>query len=79
MEEGGVSSQHRFADVSESQEAAMMEQAVPDATKHATKFWMSVFNSFCYDKGLTLDLTSFSAVELDGVLRKFYAALRTGY
>ena len=73
----GVSSRHRFADVSERQEAAMLEQAVPDATKHATKFWMSVFNSFCYEKGLTLNLTSCSAVELDSVLRKFYAGLRT--
>ena len=77
MEEGGVSSWHRFAEVSDSQEAAMLEQAVPDATKHATKFWMSVFNSFCHEKGLTLDLTSCSAVELDGVLGKFYAGLRT--
>ena len=75
MEEGGVSSQHRFADVSKSQEAAMLEKAVPDTTKHATKFWMSVFNPFCHEKGLTLDLMSCSAVELDGVLRKFYAGL----
>ena len=77
MEEGGVSSWHRFAEVSDSQEAAMLEQAVPDATKHATKFWTSVFNSFCHEKGLTLDLMSCSAVELDGVLRQFYAGLRT--
>ena len=77
MEEGGVSFRHRFAGVSESKEAAMLEQAVPDATQHATKFWMSVFNWFCHEIGLTLDLTSCSAVKLDGVLGKFYAGLRT--
>ena len=55
----------------------MLKQAVPEATKHAMKFWMSVFNSFCHEKGLTLDLTSCSAVEFDGVLHKFHAGLRT--
>ena len=49
----------------------MVDKFVPDSTKHATKFRLSMLTSFCCEKGLNLNLASYSVSELDNVLHKF--------
>ena len=66
----------RFGEVSEDAELQALDARTPMSTKTATTFWLSVFESFCVEKEIVLDLKSCSASELDEVLGKFYLGLR---
>ena len=66
----------RFGEVSEDAELQASDARAPMSTKTATTFWLGVFESFCVEKEIVLDLKSCSASELDEVLGKFYLGLR---
>ena len=66
----------RFGEVSEDAELQALDARTPMSTKTATTFWLGVFESFCVEKEIVLDLKSCSANELDEVLGKFYLGLR---
>ena len=66
----------RFGEVSEDAELQALDARTPMSTKTATTFWLGVFESFCVEKEIVLDLKSCSASELDEVLGKFYLGLR---
>ena len=66
----------RFGEVSEDAELQALDAWTPMSTKTATTFWLGVFESFCVEKEIVLDLKSCSASELDEVLGKFYLGLR---
>lgn len=68
---------HRFDDLSFAQEDKLLEQAVPAKTRVATDFWLGVFQTFCAEKGINIDLATCSASDLDDCLKKFYGGLRT--
>ena len=58
----------RFGEVSEDAELQALDARTPMSTKTATTFWLGVFESFCVEKEIVLDLKSCSASELDEVL-----------
>ena len=68
---------HRFDDFTESQQETLVAAAVPLKTKQATDFWWGVFQSFCREKGISVDVTTISAGALADILKKFYGGLRT--
>ena len=68
---------HRFDDLSFAQEDKLLEQAVLAKTRVATDFSLSVFQTFCAEKGINIDLATCSASDLDDCLKKFYGGLRT--
>ena len=68
---------HRFDALSFAQEDKLLEQAVPAKTCIATDFWLGVFQTFCAEKGINIDLATCSASDLDDCLKKFYGGLRT--
>ena len=68
---------HRFDDVTLSQEAQLLADAVPDKTKQANEFWLRVLRSFCREKNIVLDLRTCSAEDLNECLKKLYAGIRT--
>ena len=68
---------HRFDDLSFAQEDKLLEQAVLAKTRVATDFSLSVFQTFCTEKGINIDLATCSASDLDDCLKKFYGGLRT--
>ena len=48
----------RFAEVNDADLAKVVDDAVPRNTKASTAFWLSVFDSFCGEKDISIDLTS---------------------
>ena len=66
----------RLGEVSEDAEVQALDARTPMSTKTATTFWLGVFESFCVEKEIVLDLKSCSASELDEVLGKFDLGLR---
>lgn len=68
---------HRFDDVTESQQAALLQDAVPKQTRAANNFWVGVLMSFCREKRIPLDLATCSASDLNQCLAKFYTGLKT--
>ena len=66
----------RIGEVSEDAELQALDARTPMSMKTATTFWLGVFESFCVEKEIVLDMKSCSASELDEVLRKFYLGLR---
>ena len=72
-----VVQRHRFMDLSEREEAVLVDSAVPANTKSATNFWWSVFESFCREKRLSVDIASITASAFAEVLKKFYGGLKT--
>ena len=66
----------RFDDASEEELKQLVEASVPVNTKKATAFWVGVFNDFCKEKEIDLDLKKCSPSELNGVLSRFYRGLR---
>ena len=67
---------HRFDDAAP-QEQKLVEDAVPEQTRTATNFWLSVFQCFCREKQVQFNLKTCLAEELDDCLRKFYQGLKT--
>ena len=67
---------HALGEVSEDAELQALDARTPMSTKTATTFWLGVFESFCVEKEIVLDLKSCSASELDEVLGKFHLGLR---
>ena len=65
-----------FDDESEEELKQLVEASVPVNTKKATAFWIGVFNDFCKEKQIDLDLKKCSPSELNGVLSRFYRGLR---
>ena len=63
---------HQFDDLSFAQEDKLLEQAVLAKTHVATDFSLSVFQTFCAEKGINIDLATCSASDLDDCLKKFY-------
>ena len=68
---------HRFDDLSFTREDKFLEQAVLAKTRVATDFWLGVFQTFCAEKGINIDLATCSASDSDDCLKKFYGRLRT--
>ena len=56
---------HQFDDLSFAQEDKLLEQAVPVKTRVATDFLLGVFQTFCAEKGINIDLATCSASDLD--------------
>ena len=46
----------RFGEVSEDPELQAFDARTPMSTKTATTFWLGVFESFCVEKEIVLDL-----------------------
>ena len=67
----------RFAEVKDAYLAKVVEDAIPQNTKASTAFWLKVFESFCAEKDLSIDLTKCSAQYFNDVLRRFYVSMRT--
>ena len=42
----------RFFSLSDADKSSLLDSAVPDATKAATKYWMSVLAEFAHEKGI---------------------------
>ena len=63
---------HQFDDASASQERKLVEDAIPEQTRTATNFWVGVFECFCREKQVEIDLKTCLAEELDDCLRTFY-------
>ena len=58
-------SSRRFSCLSEEEKTALLEKAIPDLTKSATKFWISVLSEFASAKGMAID---FATVEEESLL-----------
>ena len=76
-EESSSTRRHRFDDLFASQEASLLQEAVPHKTMRANQFWVRTLLSFCREKGILLDLSTCSAETLDDCLKKFYFSLKT--
>lgn len=72
-----VRQRHRFNDFTESQQQTLVAAAVPQKTKQATDFWWGVFESFCREKCMPVDVSTISASALAEILKKFYGGLTT--
>ena len=77
MADEEVQRRHRFNDFTESQQQTLVAAAVPQKTKQATDFWWGVFESFCREKCVSVDVKTISASALADVLKKFYGGLTT--
>lgn len=66
----------RFALKSEEEIDSLLDGAIPQNTKRATNLLVSTFSAFCIEQGITLELNTCSAEELDSALCKFYPSLR---
>ena len=77
MADEEVQRRHRFNDFTESQQQTLVAAAVPQKTKQATDFWCGVFESFCREKCVSVDVKTISASALADVLKKFYGGLTT--
>ena len=77
MADEQVQRRHRFNDFTESQQQTLVAAAVPQKTKQATDFWWGVFESFCREKCVSVDVKTISASALADVLKKFYGGLTT--
>ena len=75
MADEEVQRRHRFNDFTESQQQTLVAAAVPQKTKQA--FWWGVFESFCREKCVSVDVKTISASALADVLKKFYGGLTT--
>ena len=67
----------RFLVKSDAEVATLVEQSVPLNTRRAIDVWVSVFDDFCKEKNIEIDLTTCSAVDLNKALCHFYPSLRT--
>ena len=76
-EESSLIRRHRFDDLSASQEASLLQEALPHKTMRANQFWLRILLSFFKEKGILLDLSMCSAETLDDCLKKFYFGLNT--
>ena len=77
MADEEVQRRHRFNNFTESQQQTLVAAAVPQKTKQATDFWWGVFESFCREKCVSVDVKTISASALADVLKKFYGGLTT--
>ncbi|XP_065177175.1 uncharacterized protein LOC135807003 [Sycon ciliatum] len=77
-------SSSRFVPVSDEEKARLLDEAVPQKTKQATKFWMSVFKDFCSDnedarkllQEKDADWMSIEEETLASLLESFYCCAR---
>ena len=67
----------RFAEASSQLVAKVVEDATPKTTKVGTSFWVAVFNIFCEEKGVDINLESCTTVELNDALSRFFISVRT--
>ena len=67
----------RFAKVNDADLAKVVEDAIPQNTKASTDFWLNVFESFCAEKDISIDLTKCSAQDFSDALSRFYVSMRT--
>ena len=67
----------RFAEVNDADLAKVVEDAIPQNTKASTAFWLNVFESFCAEKDISIDLTKCSAQDFNDALSLFYVSMRT--
>ena len=66
----------RFAVKSDSDIDLLLKEAVPMNTRKSTDMWVGVFQKFCKEQDIDLDLATCSATELNSALCKFYPSLR---
>ena len=67
----------RIAEVNDADLAKVVDDAVLRNSKTSTAFWLSVFESFCAEKDISIDLTSCSAPEFNDALSRFCLSMRT--
>ena len=67
----------RFGSCTKDELASLVEGAVPKSTKAAAEFWGRVFEDFCKEKRLALDLKTCAVSDMNDVLCQFYKCLRT--
>ena len=67
----------RFAEVNDADWAKVVEDAIPQNTKASTAFWLNVFENFCAEKDISIDLTKYSAQDFTDALSRFYVSMRT--
>ena len=72
-----MASEARFAVNTDADIDQLLKEAVPPNTRKSTDMWVSVFNKFCSEQNINLDLAICSANELNNALCKFYPSLRT--
>ena len=67
----------RFSCLSEEEKTALLEKAIPDSTKSATKFWMSVLSEFASTKGMAIDFAvTVDEESLARLKEDFYCSLK---
>ena len=66
----------RHGEVSSSAVDEALNSRVPKATKEANEFWVRVFESFCVEKQLRVDLNTCSPEQLNDALYFFYVGMR---
>ena len=67
----------RFLTISEEDIEALLESTSSENSKKAVKYSVRILNEFCETKGLNLEAAAASKVELNRILKTFYAAART--
>ena len=72
-----MASEPRFAVNTDADINQLLKEAVPPNTRKSTDMCVSVFNKFCSEQDINLDLAICSANELNDALCKFYPSLRT--
>ena len=68
-------SSRRFSCLSEEEKTALLEKAISDSTKSATKFWISVLSEFASTKGMAIDFATVEEESLARLLENFYCSL----
>lgn len=72
----GTESSARFATVSAQRLEQLVSDAVPKNTKRTTKFWIGVFERYCAEKRIDIDLRTCTAAELGSVVQYYYVEAR---
>ena len=76
MADEEVQRRHHFSDFTKSQQQTLVAAAAPQKTKQATDTG-GVFESFCREICVSVDVKTISASALADVLKKFYGGLTT--
>ena len=66
----------RFVTVSTEEKEKLLDDAIPNSTKAANRFWLNVFNDFCKQNDCVCDLKTVSEENLSSILENFYCGVR---
>ena len=70
------SSSPRFGAVCEDDKQKLLDSAIPQSTKTATKYWLSVFADYWQENGKVCDFDAISETDLAELLENFYCCAR---